>query len=152
MSTSLPPIKIHYCRREGQNICQQGKPPSNPECDHFYQNNKGGVSEIPPDKNEIMIVHQNGQATTYCFKEVNPEKAEYGWCRTSGNYYDAENPVYGGGEWGYCSRDCYLDITDTDTTLRIVDQVQVTSRPSTIRLVTIPLYNIQVYFNISNCY
>ena len=132
MSTFLPPIKSHYCQREGQNICRQGKPPRNAECDHFFQNNNGGVSEIPSDKNEIMIVHQNGQAT-YCFKEVNPENPEYGWCRTSGNYYDAENPVRDSRDerqWGYCSKDCYLDTTKTVTTLRILDQVQVTSRHS----------------------
>ena len=79
-----------------------------------------------------MIVHQNGQAT-FCFKPTNPERPNYGWCHTEGNYYDAQNPkdsATGSRQWGYCSKDCYLNATQTSATLRKVESVQVTSEPS----------------------
>ena len=96
------------------------------------------MSKVPYDHDEIMLVHQNGNVT-YCFKEKNPEKnpnnQDYGWCRTQGNYYDPNNPddmSTSSRQWGYCSRDCYLDTTKTDVTLRKVEKVQVRSRPSPI--------------------
>ena len=44
------------------------------------------------DANELMITKfkKKGKKLkaqkTYCFKRVNPEKAEYGWCKTVGKY------------------------------------------------------------------
>ena len=86
------------------------------------------MAKVPHDKNEIMIVHQSGEAS-FCFKEFNPEKPEYGWCLTRSDYYDAKNPVETSDKWGwgYCSKDCYLDLNKTGTTLRILEDVEVTS-------------------------
>ena len=74
-----------------------------------------------------MIVHEKGPAT-FCFKKLNPENAEYGWCHTRSDYYDAKNPKKRTERrgWGYCSKDCYLDISETVATLRIADNVEVT--------------------------
>ena len=86
------------------------------------------MTKVPHDKNEIMIVHQDGRAS-FCFKEFNPENPEYGWCYTRSNYYDAKNPIERSDKWGwgYCSKDCYLDLKKTGTTLRILEDVEVTS-------------------------
>ena len=73
-----------------------------------------------------MIVHNN--RPVYCFKKTNPEDKKFGWCKTSGNYYDASNPSERAEStgWGYCSQDCHLrGNRGNDTgigTLRIVDK------------------------------
>ena len=98
----------------------------NTACKTFYENNIGGVKTVPWNKDEIMIVYQNGSEPTFCFKESNPENKKFGWCKTAGNYYEVDNPSKDNTpvEWGYCSRDCYLQ-EDHRGILRIVDRVEV---------------------------
>lgn len=113
--------KYHYCK-EGS-VCHQNKsPPQDAGCKKFLK--KEG---IPDDKDEAMVFDRQTRYS-FCFRDINPENATYGWCRTEGNYYNLDEPDLYHDSWGYCSKDCYLDHTqEMSGVLRIKHNVKVNS-------------------------
>ena len=118
--------KYHYCMGKG-NPCKTDDLPQEKECKTFYETNKKGVKDVSSGKDEIMILQRIPNTKKYkytsCFKRVNPENPEYGWCQVKGNYYDLNKPIdHEPSAWGYCSRDCYLDKNESDgSKLRVAD-------------------------------
>ena len=111
-------MKYHYCEAKGngKQVCSQDPAPQNPACRKFFEENKQKIQDVPEDRDEILILQEiteNNKTYKYkpsfCFKKVNQEKSEYGWCQVDQSYYN----LYGAGRevtcWGYCSKDCYLD-------------------------------------------
>ena len=118
-------MKYHYCDSRsgnGSDACQNDSPPTmSQECDEFFKD-KSTPNSFPTGVEEIRIIGgaqdsrtaiENGAPGIFCFPKNNPEKKEYGWCRTLGHYYQADipgmdmNPLYS--SWGFCSKECYLD-------------------------------------------
>ena len=127
-------MKYHYCEDpgSGKEVCSQEPAPQSPECKTFFEKNKHNVTDVPEDRDEIMILKEVTEKnktykykTSFCFKKVNQEKAKHGWCQVDQSYY---NPYGSGGKvnsWGYCSKDCYLDPKETSHKLRIVEKAEV---------------------------
>ena len=128
-------FKYHYCKG-GPNPCRKDKVPEDEECSKFYDKNKEGVKDVSSGKDEIMILHRVNNTRKYqtssCFRRVNPESPEYGWCEVKGNYYDLDRPRHlEPSAWGYCSRDCFLDKKEADgSKLRVADEDVVVTRDS----------------------
>ena len=127
-------MKYHYCEAEGTGteVCSKEPAPQTPACKTFFERNKQKVKDVPEDRDEIMILKttmEKNKARSYtpsfCFKEINPEKTNYGWCMVQGNYYDLYQPNKEVKGWGYCSKDCYLDPNEQSQKLRIVDTAAV---------------------------
>jgi len=98
------PMKFHYCDKsygDGAAACKKGPPPQPRICKSFLANHKVGE-----ETEEVKIQLKGGRLTIMCNKEINPEKARYGWCHTNDNLYREEKEEK---SWGFCSRDCYLD-------------------------------------------
>ena len=127
-------MKYHYCEDpgNGKQVCHQQAAPQNPACRKFFEKNKHKIKDFPEDRDEILILQEiteNNKTYRYkpsfCFKTVNQEKSEYGWCQVDESYYN----LYSTGEkvksWGYCSKDCYLDPNEGPNKRRIVDNAEV---------------------------
>ena len=110
-------MKYHYCDSRsgnGSDACQNDSPPTmSQECDEFFKD-KSTPNSFPTGVEEIRIIGgaqdsrtaiENGAPGIFCFPKNNPEKKEYGWCRTLGHYYQADipgmdmNPLYS--SWGF---------------------------------------------------
>ena len=51
---------------------------------------------------------------------------EYGWCWTKSDHHDSKEPQSGIGGWGFCSKDCFLKNSITESgILRVADHVDV---------------------------
>ena len=74
---------------------------------NFYKDNKLGVGE-----DEALIIDEDSNNVEKCFPEYNLENKRYGWCQTQGNFYNFKDPEKEYDErddWGYCSKECYLN-------------------------------------------
>ena len=79
---------------------------------------RGDVNELMLTKFKKKGAKLNAQKT-YCFKRENPEKAEYGWCRTVGKH---ENLIpY------HLLRDFIKGTTIISTSQRMISQAGVTA-------------------------
>jgi len=84
------------------------------ECEKFFNNPKT-PNKVPEEVEEIVLEGKSLDDKIYCYNKENPEDPQYGWCKITGNYYDVDSPDKGQKSWGYCSRDCYLDMKTSDS-------------------------------------
>ena len=120
--------KHHYC--SDFSSCRHDKPPpQHDQCKQFFSKVKNWSEGSK--YNEALIVKDGN--TVSCHKEVNPEKGDYGWCETRGDYYSLENPEKFARSWGFCSSDCFLDADAGDgQVLRKIDKAHVRKLIKTI--------------------
>ena len=116
--------KYHYCETH---TCKHDQPPQRPEC-------RGLLDKHPfEDGIEEAMIVEGDSDPIFCFKDVNPESKDYGWCDVEGDYFDLDE-VKSKSMWGYCSKDCYLDLEQESAgVLRIVDKVSVWLMNSVIK-------------------
>merc|ERR1711915_433118 len=97
--------KYHYCNSG----CKTDElPPKSEACDKFFDA-KNTPGRIPDKLTEVIITDKDEDTQHYCYRDVpSARSSSKGWCDVvqdaseMGNLYTAEN-------WGFCSRDCFLD-------------------------------------------
>ena len=99
--------KFHFCEKDSK--CMVTDPPQDKRCkDEFFKDNNTYIKGSTED--EVLIMDEDD--TYSCFRHFNQENKRYGWCHTLGDFYnmkEMDKNKMMEGEWGYCSRECYLD-------------------------------------------
>jgi len=121
-------MKMHYCKDKGADPCIKNRdPPMSDECRAFF-NHRNTPDEIEKFGKEVRIISESGKTIDICYPSKNPEKEDFGWCKTRGNYYDPDNEDPYENGWGFCSKDCFLDKpTQAFGILRHKDNVEMLS-------------------------
>ena len=122
---------MHYCDKmygAGSSACTTDQPPpSNPECKKFYEHQQKLHTKNDVGK-EIRIQNESDEDIALCYPSKNPENETYGWCKTKGNFYHLYDHKPDEEGWGFCSKDCYLDITESNSgVLRKKEGVEILS-------------------------
>ena len=81
------------------------------ECKKFFSD-EGTPDEVPEDVEEIHI--KKGSRSTYCYSKKNPENSKWGWCKTTGNYYNNKQQNRNMKGWGFCGKDCFTNHKQQD--------------------------------------
>ena len=73
-------MKYHYCEEagSGKQVCRQDSPPESQECQTFFKKNKQNVTDVPEDRDEILILQEISEKNQtykyqplFCFFEDN---------------------------------------------------------------------------------